>query len=207
MLHFFINTGIKDTAYYWNELSKCMNVYCELKKICPELDSLNIGGGFPDQELARIPLRLRVPHRGDRGPDQEHLPAQRRGRTEHFHRIRLVHRGRKRRIALLDREPEAAERPRELVHDRLLVHHHAARHVGHQPALHHARHQQLGQGVPARAAGRPDLRQRGFLQLGVPHQRHLPPRSSKRATRSTSASSTREPTRSRWADSAAYSTA
>ena len=25
MLHFFINTGIKDTAYYWNELSKCMN--------------------------------------------------------------------------------------------------------------------------------------------------------------------------------------
>ncbi len=47
MLHFFINTGIKDTAYYWNELSKCMNVYCELKQICPELDSLNIGGGFP----------------------------------------------------------------------------------------------------------------------------------------------------------------
>ena len=47
MLHFFINTGIKDTAYYWNELSKCCDVYCQLKKICPELDSLNIGGGFP----------------------------------------------------------------------------------------------------------------------------------------------------------------
>ncbi|MCD7962894.1 MAG: arginine decarboxylase [Rikenellaceae bacterium] len=47
MLHFFINTGIKDTAYYWNELSKCLNIYCQLKKICPELDSLNIGGGFP----------------------------------------------------------------------------------------------------------------------------------------------------------------
>jgi len=47
MLHFFINTGIKDNAYYWNELSKCVNVYCNLKKICPELDSLNIGGGFP----------------------------------------------------------------------------------------------------------------------------------------------------------------
>jgi arginine decarboxylase len=47
MLHFFINTGIKDTAYYWNELSKCVNLYCELKKLCPELDSLNIGGGFP----------------------------------------------------------------------------------------------------------------------------------------------------------------
>lgn len=47
MLHFFINTGINDTSYYWNELSKCVNLYCDLKKICPELDSLNIGGGFP----------------------------------------------------------------------------------------------------------------------------------------------------------------
>jgi arginine decarboxylase len=47
MLHFFINTGIKDTAYYWNELSKSLNAYAELKKICPDLNSLNIGGGFP----------------------------------------------------------------------------------------------------------------------------------------------------------------
>jgi arginine decarboxylase len=47
MLHFFINTGIRDTAYYWNELSKCMKVYVNLKKECPSLDSLNIGGGFP----------------------------------------------------------------------------------------------------------------------------------------------------------------
>ncbi|MBR4218708.1 MAG: arginine decarboxylase [Bacteroidales bacterium] len=47
MLHFFINTGIHDTAYYWNELTKCVNLYCDLKKRCPELDSLNIGGGFP----------------------------------------------------------------------------------------------------------------------------------------------------------------
>lgn len=47
MLHFFINTGIKDTAYYWNELSKCVNVYVELKKVCPTLNALNIGGGFP----------------------------------------------------------------------------------------------------------------------------------------------------------------
>ena len=49
MLHFFINTGIRDTAYYWNELNKVVNLYCELKKIFPELDSLNIGGGFPIQ--------------------------------------------------------------------------------------------------------------------------------------------------------------
>ena len=47
MLHFFINTGIKDTAYYWNELFKCLRVYARLKKIAPEVDSLNIGGGFP----------------------------------------------------------------------------------------------------------------------------------------------------------------
>lgn len=47
MLHFFINTGIRDNAYYWNELHKCLKVYTRLKKMCPSLDSLNIGGGFP----------------------------------------------------------------------------------------------------------------------------------------------------------------
>jgi arginine decarboxylase len=47
MLHFFINTGITDTAYYWSELQKNINLYCELKKLCPELEYLDIGGGFP----------------------------------------------------------------------------------------------------------------------------------------------------------------
>ena len=47
MLHFFINTGMKDTAYYWSELSRFVYKYCELKKICPELDTIDIGGGFP----------------------------------------------------------------------------------------------------------------------------------------------------------------
>ena len=47
MLHFFINTGIKDTAYYWNELRKCIKLYCRLKKYAPSIDTLNIGGGFP----------------------------------------------------------------------------------------------------------------------------------------------------------------
>ncbi len=47
MLHFFINTGIRDNAYYWNELVKCLKVYVNLKKKCPSLDGLNIGGGFP----------------------------------------------------------------------------------------------------------------------------------------------------------------
>jgi arginine decarboxylase len=49
MLHFFINTGIKDSAYYWSELSRFMYKYCELRKICPDLDSIDIGGGLPIQ--------------------------------------------------------------------------------------------------------------------------------------------------------------
>ncbi len=47
MLHFFINTGIKDTTYYWSELNKFIYKYCELKSVCPDLDSVDIGGGFP----------------------------------------------------------------------------------------------------------------------------------------------------------------
>jgi arginine decarboxylase len=47
MLHFFMNKGIKDDIYYWSELNKVLNLYCQLKKICPELEGLNIGGGFP----------------------------------------------------------------------------------------------------------------------------------------------------------------
>src|SRR5215218_7055778 len=47
MLHIFLNKGIKDDIYYWSELNKIINLYCQLRKICPELDSLNIGGGFP----------------------------------------------------------------------------------------------------------------------------------------------------------------
>lgn len=47
VLHFFINQGISDRPYYWNELAKVVRLYCELKRQCPELDSLDIGGGFP----------------------------------------------------------------------------------------------------------------------------------------------------------------
>ncbi len=47
MLHIFLNKGIKDDIYYWSELRKSITLYCQLKKICPELDSINIGGGFP----------------------------------------------------------------------------------------------------------------------------------------------------------------
>jgi len=47
LLHFFVDTGIKDTQYYWSELRKAVKLYCELKKICPSLKAINIGGGMP----------------------------------------------------------------------------------------------------------------------------------------------------------------
>jgi arginine decarboxylase len=47
MLHFFINSGIHDTPYYWNELEKHVTTYCKLKKVNPHLTTLDIGGGLP----------------------------------------------------------------------------------------------------------------------------------------------------------------
>ena len=47
MLHFFVNTGIRDNAYYWNELGKFINVYTDLIKAGALVQHLNIGGGFP----------------------------------------------------------------------------------------------------------------------------------------------------------------
>lgn len=47
MLHFFVDTGIKDSIYYWTELKKGIKTYCELRKLCPSLNAINIGGGMP----------------------------------------------------------------------------------------------------------------------------------------------------------------
>lgn len=47
MLHFFVNSGIKDTTYYWSELTRLVNVYCDMREVCPDLDTLDIGGGMP----------------------------------------------------------------------------------------------------------------------------------------------------------------
>jgi arginine decarboxylase len=47
MLHFFVNSGIRDTTYYWSELTRLVNVYCDVKEQCEELDTLDIGGGMP----------------------------------------------------------------------------------------------------------------------------------------------------------------
>lgn len=47
MLHFFVDSGIKDTLYYWGEFRKALKVYIDLKKESENLDSFNLGGGFP----------------------------------------------------------------------------------------------------------------------------------------------------------------
>ncbi len=47
MLHFFVDTGIKDSLYFWGEFQKALKLYIDLKKQCPTLDSFNLGGGFP----------------------------------------------------------------------------------------------------------------------------------------------------------------
>ena len=47
MLHFFVDSGIKDSLYYWGEFKKALKLYIELKKNCKSLDSFNLGGGFP----------------------------------------------------------------------------------------------------------------------------------------------------------------
>ena len=47
MMHFFIDSGIKDTMYYWGEFQKTMKLFVQLKKACPTLRAINLGGGFP----------------------------------------------------------------------------------------------------------------------------------------------------------------
>jgi arginine decarboxylase len=47
MLHFFVDVGIKDSIYYWSELKRGIKTYCQLRKLCPTLTCLNIGGGLP----------------------------------------------------------------------------------------------------------------------------------------------------------------
>lgn len=47
MVHFFIDSGIKDNMYYWGEFQKALNLFVELKKMCPGIKAINLGGGFP----------------------------------------------------------------------------------------------------------------------------------------------------------------
>lgn len=47
MLHFFVDSGIKDSLYYWGEFQKALKLYVDLKKQSDTLDAFNLGGGFP----------------------------------------------------------------------------------------------------------------------------------------------------------------
>ncbi len=47
MLHFFVDSGIEDSPYYWEEFHRALHLYTQLKKECHSLDSFNLGGGFP----------------------------------------------------------------------------------------------------------------------------------------------------------------
>lgn len=47
MMHFFIDSGIKDNMYYWGEFQKAMKLFVDLKQLCPELRAIDLGGGFP----------------------------------------------------------------------------------------------------------------------------------------------------------------
>jgi len=47
MLHFFVDSGVKDSIYYWGEFKKAIQLYADLKKICPSLKAINLGGGLP----------------------------------------------------------------------------------------------------------------------------------------------------------------
>lgn len=49
MLHFFVDSGIRDTFYYWGEFQKALKIFIELKKLCPTLEHFNLGGGLPIQ--------------------------------------------------------------------------------------------------------------------------------------------------------------
>ncbi len=47
MVHFFIDSGIKDNMYYWGEFQKALKMFVQLKQLSPSIKALNLGGGFP----------------------------------------------------------------------------------------------------------------------------------------------------------------
>lgn len=47
MIHFYVDSGIKDDTYYWGEFQKALDIYTSVKKVCDCLSSFNLGGGFP----------------------------------------------------------------------------------------------------------------------------------------------------------------
>ena len=197
MLHFFINTGIKDSAYYWNELLKCLKVYADLKKDCPELDSLNIGGGFPiktslafeydyqymaDEIIGQIKMMC----------EDREIPV-----PNIFTEFGTFTVGESGATIYEVMHPKGTERPGALGHDQLFVHDHPAGRLGHQPAF-----------CPAACHRWRDPYERVLMGLTcdsttstTPNSTSMPStcRNSARRNRFTSGFSTPEPIRTNWA--------
>lgn len=49
-LHFFVESGIGNNEHYWQQLHANMLLYCALKKVNPDLQEIDIGGGMPFQD-------------------------------------------------------------------------------------------------------------------------------------------------------------
>ncbi len=47
MLHFFVDSGIRNDWHYWEEFGKALSLYVYLREHCNSLWAFNIGGGFP----------------------------------------------------------------------------------------------------------------------------------------------------------------
>jgi len=54
LLYFYVHTGIRNAGFYWTELICFIQKYCELRKTCPALDSIHIGGGLPMRRSFRF---------------------------------------------------------------------------------------------------------------------------------------------------------
>ena len=118
MLHFFVDTGIQDTSYYWNELRKAVRAYALLRKTYPTLTALNIGGGLPirnglGDEYDYSYLIREVVRQVQDTCRREGVP-----RARPLLGVREVHRRRVRRDTLRGDWAEAAERLGALVHGR-----------------------------------------------------------------------------------------
>ena len=180
MLHFFINTGIRDTAYYWNELAKCVNVYCDLKLICPELDSLNIGGGFPiknslamdfDYEYMAEEILLQIKTMCNaRGVPEPNIFTEfgsftvgESGATI-FQVLDMKQQNDRERWYMIDSSFMTTLPDTWGIKQRFIL----------LAEVHSSAHKQMERKIPESISGRTDLRQPGLLQCRFPCQCHLP---------------------------------
>lgn len=51
MIHYYMDQGMGDTPKYWAQLESMIQLYIELKLLCPSLNGFNIGGGLPYRNM------------------------------------------------------------------------------------------------------------------------------------------------------------